>query len=156
MCLQIGETRLEAQSEPVHDGEVGLVDAVHIAANHGRHDVGCVAVPDIEDMMSLKLMRADDPALQRNVVTQQRVGHNALPAAKILARVPRLHGRPLHAELLAVDAAVERIEVERVVRENGQAGNGVADLVVGRLQRRLAQVLLVGRLQYMVGDVAGA
>ena len=38
----------------------------------------------------------------------------------------------------------------------GSAGDAVADPVVGRLQRRLAQVLLVGRLQHVVGNVAGA
>ena len=66
----------------------------------------------------------------------------------------RLDGGPLHAELLAIDAAVERTEVKRVVREDGQGGDAIADPVIGRLERRLAQVLLVGRLQHMVGNVA--
>jgi hypothetical protein len=79
------------------------------------------------------------------MVAQQRVGDDALAAPEIFTRVARLHGRPLDAELLAVDGAVQRVEVERVVREDRQRGDGVADAVVGRLQRRLAQVLLVGR-----------
>jgi len=58
---------------------------------------------------------------------------------------------------VAVDhATVQRIEVKRVMREDGQRGDGVADAVVGRMQRGLAQVLLVGRFQHVVGDVAGA
>jgi len=42
------------------------------------------------------------------------------------------------------------------VREDRQASDAVADPVVGRLQRGLAQVLLVGRLQHVVRNVAGA
>jgi hypothetical protein len=87
--------------------------------------------------MRLILVRADEPALQRHVVAQQRVGNHALVAPEILARVGCLHGRPLHAELLAVDGAVHRVEVERIVREDRQAGDAVADPVVGRLQRGL-------------------
>ena len=121
LLVQIGEAWLEAQPEPVQDGEVGLVDAVHVAGDRGRHDVRRVAIPDIEHVMRLVLVRADEPALQRHVVAQQRVGDDALAAAEVLARVARLHGRPLHAELLAVDGAVEHVEVERVVREDRQA-----------------------------------
>lgn len=39
LVFKVGETRLEAQSVPVQDGEVGLVDAVHVAGDRGRHDV---------------------------------------------------------------------------------------------------------------------
>jgi hypothetical protein len=42
------------------------------------------------------------------------------------------------------------------MRENRQCGDGVADAVVGGLERCLAQVLLVCRLQHVVWDVAGA
>ena len=48
------------------------------------------------------------------------------------------------------------VEVERIVREDRQASDAVADPVVGRLQRGLAQVLLVGRLQHVLGNIAGA
>jgi len=74
--------------------------------NRGRHDVRRVAIPDIEHVMRLMFVRADEPALQRHVVAQQRVGNHALAAPEILARVACLHGRPLHAELLtgAMDA----------------------------------------------------
>src|SRR4029077_15754458 len=57
----------------------------------------------------------------------------------------------------SVRTSMRRITwLERVVREDRQAGDAVADPVVGRLQRGLAQVLLVGRLQHVVGQIAGA
>jgi hypothetical protein len=56
--------------------------------------------------------------------------------------VARFHGRPLDAEFLTIDGTVQCIEVERVVREDRQRGDGVADAVVGRVQRCVAQVLL--------------
>jgi hypothetical protein len=52
LIFQVGEARLEAQAEPVQDGEVGLVDAVHVAGDRGRHDVGRVAIPDVEHVVA--------------------------------------------------------------------------------------------------------
>jgi hypothetical protein len=57
-------------------------------------------------------------------------------APEILARVACLHGRPLHAELLTVDGAVQRVEVELVVREDRQAGDAVADASIGKLTQQ--------------------
>lgn len=156
LVFQIGEARFEAQPEPVQDGEVGLVDAVHVAGDRGRHDVGRVAIPDVEHVVTFVLMRADQVAVERHVVAQQRVGDHALATPEVFVRVARLHGRPLDAELLTIDGTIQRIQIERVMREDRQRGDGVADAVVGRLQRCLAQVLLVGRLQHVVWDVAGA
>jgi hypothetical protein len=70
-------------------------------------------------------------------------GERAFEKARALMREPGA---------LAVDGAVERVELERVVRADRQPGDAVTDPVVGRLQRRLAQVLLVGRLQYVIGN----
>jgi hypothetical protein len=89
------------------------------------------------------------------MVTQQGVGDDPFATAEILARMARLDGRPLHTELLTVDATIERIDIKRIVREDRQSGNAIADPVVGGLERRLAQVLLVGRLQHMIGNIAG-
>jgi hypothetical protein len=37
--IQIGEARLEAPPKALQNGKVGLVNAVHVAGYHGRHDV---------------------------------------------------------------------------------------------------------------------
>jgi hypothetical protein len=92
----------------VQDGEVGLVDAVHVAGDRGRHDVRRVAIPDVEHVVGLVLVRADQVAVERHVVAQQRVGDHALAAPKVFARVARLHGRPLDAEFLTIDGTVQR------------------------------------------------
>jgi hypothetical protein len=65
--------------------------------------------------------------------------------------VARLHRWPLDAEFLTIDSAVQCIEVERVVREYRQRGDGIADAVVGLVQRCVAQVLLIGALQTWYG-----
>ena len=118
--MQVGEARREAQPEPVQDGEVGLVDAVHVAGDRGRRDVRGVVIPDVEHVMASCSCAPISSALQRHVVGQQRVGDHALAAAEVFARVARLDRRPLDAEFLAVDAAVQRFQIERVVREDRQ------------------------------------
>ena len=85
--------------------------------------------------MSLKLVGVDELVLERYMVAQKRIGDDALATTKILARIPRLDGWPLHTELLTVDTAVERVEIERVVRKDWECGNGIADPVIGRHPR---------------------
>ncbi len=94
--------------------------------------------------------------MERYVVAQECVGDDTLATPEVLTRIARLHGRPLNAQLLTIDGTVQRIQVERVMREDRQRGDGVADVVVGRVQRCLAQVLLIGAFQDVVGDVASA
>jgi len=160
--VQLGKARREAEPQPVQDREIGLVDAVHGAGDRGRSDVRRIAIPDVAHMMPLEVMRADEPTLQADeptlqgdMIAQQGVGDDALAATEGRARRARLDGRSLHPKLLPVDAAVERVKREGLVRENGQGRNAVADPVVGGLQRRVAQVLLVGRLQDVVGNSTG-
>ncbi len=116
--VEVGEARLEPPAKPMQDGEVGLVDAVHVAGDRGRHDVRRVAIPDVEHVVGLVVVRADQVAVERDVVAQQRVGDHALAAPEVLARIARLHGRPFDAEFLPVDGTVQRFEVERVVWED--------------------------------------
>jgi hypothetical protein len=99
LLFHVGETRLEAQ-----DGEVGLVDAVHVAGDRGRHDIRGVAIPDVEHRVALALVRADEVAVERHMVAQQRVGDHALAAPEVFARVARFHGRSLYAKLSASTA----------------------------------------------------
>lgn len=65
----------------------------------------------------------------------------------------RLDGRPLDPELLAVDRAVQRLQVERIVFEDRQPGDGIADAVIGRLQSLQPQVLLIRRFQQTLGKI---
>jgi hypothetical protein len=48
------------------------------------HDVRRVAIPDVEHVVGLVIMGANQVAVQRHVVAQQRVGHHALAAPKYL------------------------------------------------------------------------
>ena len=78
-------------------------------------------------------MCAYQVAVQRHVIAQQRVGDDALAATEIFARVARLHSWSLDAEFLPINGTVQRIEVERVMREDRQCGDGVADAIVGHM-----------------------
>ncbi len=118
LVVEVGEAWLEARTEPVQDGEVGLVDAMHVAGDRGWYDIRRVAIPDVEYVMGLVVVRADQVAVERHVVAQQRVGDHAFPAPEVFTRVARFHCRPLDAEFLAIDSTVQRIEIERVIREN--------------------------------------
>ncbi len=83
--VEVGEARLEPPAKPMQDGEVGLVDAVHVAGDRGRHDVRRVAIPDVEHVVGLVVVRADQVAVERDVVAQQRVGDHAARARSTCA-----------------------------------------------------------------------
>ena len=131
LSLETGESWRELQPEPVHDAEIRLVDAVHVAGDHGRHDVRGIVVADVENVVALVLMGADQFRLERHMVGEQRVGDDALAGAEVLARVSRFGRRIGRREFLAVDAAVQDLGIERVEREDAEAGDEVADPVIG-------------------------
>jgi len=133
--LQIGETRPVLQSEPVHDGEVGLVDAVHVAGNGGRRDLRGVVVADVEHVIAFVLVGTDQFGLERDVVGQKCVRHDALAPAEVFARVPSLDCRIGGLEFLPVHAPVEHFQIQRIVREDRQPRDEVADPIVGAFQR---------------------
>lgn len=81
------------------------------------------------------LMSADQFGLQRDVVGQKGVRNDAFAPAEVLARVPRLDRRIGGLEFLPVDASVEHFQIERIVREDREPRNEVADPVVGAFQR---------------------
>lgn len=47
LIFHVGEARFEARAEPVQNGEVGLVDAVHVTGDRRWHDVGRIAIPTV-------------------------------------------------------------------------------------------------------------
>ena len=67
----------------------------------GEHDVRRVAIPDVEHMVRLEVVRADQVAIERHVVAQQRVGDDTLAATEIFARVARLQGSSQETEFKA-------------------------------------------------------
>lgn len=91
--LQVGEARRQLQSEPVRDGEIRLVDDVHVAGYGGWHDVRSVVVADVEDVVTFVLIGTDQFCFKRNVIGKQCVGDHALAASKVLARISSLDRR---------------------------------------------------------------
>lgn len=72
--MQIGESRCQVHAEPVQDGKVGHVDAVHVAGDCGRLDVGGVVVADVNHPVALMLVGSQHLGLQSHVVGQQGKG----------------------------------------------------------------------------------
>ena len=55
--MQIGESWRQVHAKPVQDGKVGHVDAVHVARDRGRPDVGRVVVAVCVDAMEVASTR---------------------------------------------------------------------------------------------------
>jgi len=53
----------------MQDGEVGLVDAVHVAGDHVRRDGRRIAIPDVEHMVRFVLVRTDEITLHERTFT---------------------------------------------------------------------------------------
>lgn len=104
---------------------------MHVAGDDGRADVGGVVVADVENEVAFMLMRADQLHGQRRMIGQIGEGHDALAGTEVLARMARSCGRRGGLKLLAIDGAVEHLQVEGVVREDRQLGDGVGDAFVG-------------------------
>jgi hypothetical protein len=101
------------------------------------------------------LVGTDQQGLERHVVGEQTIADDACARAEVFTRIPGLDGRMRRGELLAVDSAVEDLRVDGVEREDGQAGDEVADPVTAVAQRGRPDMLPVGRFEHVVGDVAG-
>ena len=91
--LQVGEARRHLQAEPVQDGKVRLVDAVHVPGDRGWYDVGGVVVADVKDVVAFMLVGADQFRLKRHVIGEQGVGDDAFASPEVFARVSGLDCR---------------------------------------------------------------
>lgn len=76
----------------MQDREIGLVDAVHVAGDRGGENVRGVVLADIEHVMAFVFMGTDQLAVQRNMVGEQRVCHDALAGAEVFAGMAGLEG----------------------------------------------------------------
>lgn len=83
--MQVGKAWCQVRAKPVQDGKVGHVDAVHVAGDRGRLDVGRVVVANVRHPVALMLVGTEQLGLQRHMVSQQGVGDNATVLTKILA-----------------------------------------------------------------------
>lgn len=83
-------------------------------------------------MMGFMVVCANQITVDRDVVTQQRVGHHAFTAAEVFTRMPSLYCRPLEAKLLAVNDTIKRFWIKQIVRDNRQCLYGIGDAVIGR------------------------
>lgn len=92
-------------------------------------------VANVEDVVTFMLVGTDQFRLKQHVVGEQGVGNDAPASSEVLARVPSLGRWCGRLELLTVDAAIEDISVERIQGEDVEAGDEIADLVIGRSER---------------------
>ena len=60
---------------------------MRIGGMHVRLDLGAVVEQEIEDVVALMLVGADDRGIDGDVVGHQRVGHDALVQAEVFRRM---------------------------------------------------------------------
>ena len=60
----------------MQDGKVGHVDAVHVAGDRGRLDVGRVVVANVKHPVALMLVGTQHLGLQSHMVGKQGIGNN--------------------------------------------------------------------------------
>ena len=102
--IEVLVTRRELIAEEVQQGKVDLVGAVRIGRVHLGLQIRRIVEDEIEDVMALMIVRADEPGIDRNVIEEQRVGHNAFLEPEVLARVSGIEGVDPGFKLLAIAA----------------------------------------------------
>jgi hypothetical protein len=80
--LETREAWREFPLEPVNDGEIRFVHAVHVASDRRGYDVGGVVVTDVEDEMAFVLVGTDKLGTQSDVVRKKRIRNNATAASE--------------------------------------------------------------------------
>ena len=102
--VQVAIARRELIAERMQNPEVDLVGAVRVCRMPLRLDVRGIVVQQVEHIMALVLVGADDPGVDRHRVGHQGVGAHAFLQAEILAGVPGIDRVDLGFEALAVAA----------------------------------------------------
>ncbi|GCR07908.1 hypothetical protein BvCmsHHNP029_04675 [Escherichia coli] len=75
--------RLKTKAKPVQYRKICLVNTVHIPGDGHRFHYRGIAVPDIKNVMSFVIIRANQVSVDRDMVTQQSVGHQAFTTTKV-------------------------------------------------------------------------
>ncbi|AKH65579.1 hypothetical protein VY86_21675 [Photorhabdus thracensis] len=65
------------------DRKVGFIDTVHVSGNGSGFHLRGVAVPDIKDMVAFILVCTNQISIDRDVITQQRIGHYTFAASEV-------------------------------------------------------------------------
>ncbi|MNL19157.1 hypothetical protein D3C87_1403440 [compost metagenome] len=105
--------------------------------------------------MRLILVCTNQVTIERHMVAQQCVGDDPFAATEIFSRVTRFYRRALNTKFLTINCTIQGFGGKGITGENRQRGDGVADAIIGVLQRCQSQILLVGIFQHMVGNIAG-
>ncbi len=74
---------LKTKYKPVQYRKICPVNTMHISGDGYRLHYRGIAVPDIKNVMSFVIISANQVSVDRDMVTQQSVGHQAFTAAKV-------------------------------------------------------------------------
>jgi hypothetical protein len=117
-----------------------------------RLDGGGVAHEQIEHIMALVLVGANNAGVDRNMIGDQRIGDDPFLETEIFGGVAGVESRQAALKLLAIAARMDDF-AEIIVLEDREGGNGIADTIVGRFERFRANEILGGPGQRLVGDI---
>lgn len=96
-----------AAEEEMEEREVHFIDSVGVRGVYFRVDVGRIVREDVEDVVALVLVGADDPDADRHGVGDQGVGDDTLLEAEIFRGMAGIDSVDAGLEFLAVAARVE-------------------------------------------------
>ena len=122
--VQVLVPRRKAVTEDVQQEEVDLVGSMRIRRVALRLNVGGVVVEQVEHVVALMLMGANDLGIDRYVVGDEGVGAHAFVQPEILGRMAGIEGINLGFYALAVAAGMHDI-IDVVQREDRQVGNRI-------------------------------
>lgn len=102
--VKVAIARRELIAECIQDPVVHLVGAVRVGGMQLWADVGGVVVEQIEHVMALVFVSAEDGQVERHVVSDGGVCADTLVEAEVFGRMASLEGIELGLEALAVTA----------------------------------------------------
>ena len=150
--LDIPVARRELIAKDMEERKIDLVGAVRIRGMDVRLDVGGIVEQEIEHIVALMFVGADDLGIDRDMIGHQGVGHDAFFEAEILRRMAGIDRGDARFELLAVTTGMQAA-IEIIVPEDGERREGITDPVIGRAQRLQTEEILGGGQQRGVADI---
>ena len=138
--------------EHMQEGKIHLVGTVRIGGMDLRLDVGGVVEQDIEDIVTLMFVGADDLRIDGDMIGHHAVGDDAFFEAEILRRMARIDRGNPRFEFLAVATGMQ-VAIEVIVPEDGEGRDGITDHVIGGAQRLQPDVILGRGQQRGVADI---
>ena len=136
----------------MQQGKIDLVGAMRIGRMDIWLDVGGIVEQEIEDVVALMFVGADDLGIDGDMIGHHGIGDDAFFEAEILRRMARIDRGDARFEFLAVATGMQ-VAIEIIVPEDGEGREGITDLVIGGAQRFQAEVILGGGQQRGVADI---